>query len=127
MIKRKQLALEKKIKKLTNELNKLKEEEPKFYYIVGQVVMLNENKLLVKVLKKFTRGGRKMYRVAYTYHENCENYGFNVFEEELQEKPYDYNSIIFNEYVELLTKYKNLVNALHRGKFEECKEKVVYA
>ena len=33
MVKKKQEALEKKIKKLTNELNKLK--EPEFYYTVG--------------------------------------------------------------------------------------------
>lgn len=117
MIKKKQEALEKKIKKLTNELNKLK--EPEFYYNVGDVVMLNENKLLVTVLKKFIKGGRKMYEVSYTHHKNCENYGFTVFEEDLQEKPYDYNAFIFNEYIELLTKYKNLVNALRRGEIEE--------
>ena len=115
MIKKKQEALEKKIKKLTNELNKLKEEEPKFYYIVGQVVMLKENKLLVTVLKKFTSGGRKMYTVAYTHLKNYKDYGFDVFEEDLQEKPYDYNSFIFNEYIELLMKYKNLINDLGRG------------
>ena len=117
MIKKKQEALEKKIKKLTNELNKLK--EPEFYYNVGDVVMLKENKLLVKVLKQFTKGGRKAYIVAYAHHKNCEDYGFTVFEEDLQEKPYDYNSFIFNEYIELLTKYKNLVNALRRGEIEE--------
>lgn len=112
MIKKKQETLEKKIKELTEELDKLKEH--KFYYSVGQVVMLKENKLLVKVLHKFTKGGRKMYEVAYTHHKNCEDYGFYVFEEELQEEPYDYNAVIFNEYIELLMKYKNLVNALRR-------------
>lgn len=117
MIKKKQEALEKKIKKLNDELTKLK--EPKFYYAVGQVVMLNENKLLVTVLRKFIKCGRKMYEVAYTHHKNCEDYGFTVFEEDLQEKPYDYNAFIFNEYIELLTKYKNLVNALRRGEIEE--------
>ena len=117
MIKKKQEALEKKIKKLTNELNKLK--EPEFYYKIGQVVMLKENKLLVKVLKQFTKGGRKMYIVAYAHHKNCEDYGFSAFEEDLQEKPYDYNSFIFNEYIELLMKYKNLVNAFRRGEIEE--------
>lgn len=112
MVKKKQEALEKKIKKLTNELNKLK--EPEFYYTVGQVVMLKENKLLVKVLDQFIKNGRKMYTVAYAHHKNCEDYGFTAFEEDLQEKPYDYNSFIFNEYIELLMKYKNLVNALRR-------------
>ena len=117
MIKKKQEALEKKIKKLTNELNKLKE-EPEFYYNVGQVIMLKENKLLVKVLNQYIKCGRKMYEVAYNHHKNCENYGFTVFEEDLQEKPYDYNAFIFNEYIELLMKYKKLVNALCRGKEE---------
>ncbi len=112
MVKKKQEELEKKIKKLTDELNKLKESE--FYYNVGDIVMLKENKLRVKVLSQFIKDGRKTYKVSYAHQKNCEDYGFYAFEEELQEEPYDYSAVIFNEYIELLMKYKNLVNALRR-------------
>jgi len=82
-------------------------------YKVGDVVMLKENLLLVKIVKT----NKNRYGVIYPH--LTEPKEFWVKEDELELKPLDYGRIIFEAYIEHRTKYKELIDRLYSPNFRE--------
>jgi len=75
--------------------------------------MLKENLLLVKVV----RIDKNKYWCIYPHLE--ESKPFSVKENELEEKPIDYQQKIFEAYIEYRFKYKELINRLYTPNFRE--------
>ena len=85
--------------------------EPSFN--LGDVVMFKENALLVEVGKYFVKKNKYYYKVRYSHMYHDSDYGwFDVCEDELEEKPINYESVIFEKYIEYLCKYQSLLNHL---------------
>lgn len=82
-------------------------------YKVGDILMLKENLILVKVIKT----NKNKYCVIYP-HLTKPN-GFWVKEYELEEKPFNYGQIIFEAYIEYRTKYKELIDRLYSPNYRE--------
>lgn len=97
----------KKIKKI-----KLEELEPMFK--VGERVMLKSNLLIVEIKEITIKRCRYAYKVFYPHlYQNGTYRGFfTVFEDELEEKPIDYDQIIFDAYIEYRRKYEKLLERL---------------
>ena len=109
-------SLEKQIKDLKNQIKKLKNPDPKFK--IGDVVMCKENKLLMRILS-VSKKRPYVYTVAYA-HLN-DSYGFPIDETKLEEKPYHYDEIIFNAYLDCLDKLNNLTKDLYYGRVRDKK------
>lgn len=97
--------LQKQIKVLETPLPLFKE---------NSIVMLKENKLLVKITKvlipKKIKKAEIHYSVCYNhlYSDNVYVEDFVVKESELEEKPFDYDKVIFDAYISALVELKNL-------------------
>lgn len=83
-------------------------------YNIGDIAMFKKNLLLVKIIKT---NKKNEYCVYYPHLENPHN--FWVKEEELEEKPFNYNEIIFKAYLEYRTKYYNLIDTLYSPSVKE--------
>lgn len=82
----------------------------------GDVVMLKENCLLVVIVGISVNKNRYRYVVHYNHiKEKALFGGFSVSEEELQQKPIDYESVLLEKYLEYRIKYEDLLNGLLRG------------
>ena len=91
-----------------------------FKYKTGDRVILKDNLLIVEIISPFfdKKAKKKSYNVKYPHLERCYNV-FTVYEEELEEKPYNYEQLIFNAYVEYLYKYNELLRSLYRPQRED--------
>lgn len=101
----------KKIKKVTNETI-----EP--LYKVNDVVMFKDNLLMVVIGKIFVKQNRYCYSVRYN-HQHYQNGmvgWFDVFEEELETKPFNYESLLVEKYIDYRCRYEHLLFDLTRGK-----------
>ncbi len=85
-------------------------------YKEGDIVILKENLLKVKIVKikqPFFSGTR--FVVRYAHLDNLEGIGeFAVSIREIDDVPFDYNQEIFNAYIHLLTKHETLLKMLRR-------------
>ena len=79
-----------------------------YLFKVGDKVVLKENLLIVEIVKL---GKKNEYEVFYPHLK--EKNTFWVKENELQEKPYDYNEKIFMAYIEYRVKYYDLLKRLY--------------
>jgi len=79
-----------------------------YLFKVGDKVVLKENLLIVEIVKL---GKKNEYEVLYPHLR--EKNTFWVKENELQEKPYDYNEKIFMAYIEYRVKYYDLLKRLY--------------
>ncbi len=112
-------TLQDKYDKLEKELNKIKEKiqknEPLFKE--GQKVMLKENLIIVEIVKRSIEKKKNRYCVIYPHLKGARD--FWVDEEELQERPIDYNQIIYNAYLEYKYKYDDLLRRLYSPNVRE--------
>ena len=84
-------------------------------YKVGDIVMLKENLLkveIVEIKQPFFSGTRFVVKYA---HLDREWGTFKVSIREIEDVPIDYDQVIFDAYIKLLTEHKNLLLML-RGK-----------
>jgi len=84
--------------------------EPMFK--IGERVMLKENLLIVEIYDIFVEKNKYKYKVFYPHLINGKDFLFVCYEDELGEKPIDYDQIIFNAYVEYRHKYYELLERL---------------
>ena len=93
-----------------------------FKYKAGDRVILKQNLLIVEIVKSFfdKREKKKAYSVRYPHLEKS-YYTFAAYEDELEEKPYNYDQLIFNAYIEYLYKYNELLQKLYKP---QCEDKV---
>lgn len=84
-----------------------------YLYKVGDILMLKENLILVKVVKT----KRNKYGVIYPHLTDPKEFWVN--ENELEEKPSNYEKKIFEAYIEYRTKYEKLIDRLYSPKFRE--------
>lgn len=82
-------------------------------YNIDDIVMLKENLILVKI----TKVNKNKYGVIYPH--LLEPKEFWVKEDELEEKPFDYNRIIFEAYIEYRNKYEKLIDRLYSPSIRE--------
>ena len=75
--------------------------------------MLKENLILVQIVKIKNH----KYCVYYPHLENPQNFWVN--EDELEEKPFNYEQKIFEAYLEYRTKYEKLIDRLYSPNFRE--------
>lgn len=83
-------------------------------YNIGDIVMLKDNLILVKIIKI---NKKNEYDVIYPHLENPHD--FWVKENELEEKPFNYNQKIFEAYIEYRSKYKELIARLYTPSVRE--------
>jgi len=119
------IATEEDIEKLRVLIKDLKKqikvlETPLPLFKENSIVMLKENKLLVKITKvlipKNIKKAEIQYSVCYNhfYPDNVYASDFVVKESELEEKPKDYDKVIFNAYLEKLVELQKLKELLKR-------------
>jgi len=77
---------------------------------IGDRVMLKENLLIVEINDIFCEKNKYKYKVFYPHLVSA--HYFVCYEDELEEKPFDYNQIIFNAYIEYRHKYEDLLERL---------------
>lgn len=104
-------TLKSKISKLESELEELKKQQWRFEE--GQRAVLIENKLKVDILKQLPK---KQYCVVYSHLGNEQYRQFIVHESELMELPFNYDELIFSEYIKVHQELKYLKDLLRRGK-----------
>jgi len=78
---------------------------------IGDIVILKDNLLAVEIKDIFVKAKRYCYHVRY-HHKNWANniHGwFAVFEDELMGKPYNYESLLIEKYIEYRYKYEQLL------------------
>ena len=75
--------------------------------------MLKENLILVKIVKT----NKNKYGVIYPHLEEPKELWVN--ENELEEKPVNYEQKIFKAYIEYRIKYENLIDRLYSPHFRE--------
>ena len=89
----------------------------KTLYKEGDIVILKENLLKVKIVKikePFFSGTRFLVKYAHL-DDDLDNIGcFLVSIRDIEEVPFDYDQKIFDAYVDLLVKYKELLKFLRR-------------
>lgn len=91
-----------------------------FKYKVGDRVIFKRNLLIVEIERCFfdKREKKKAYSVRYP-HLNRSYNTFAAYEDELEEKPYNYDQLIFNAYIEYRYKYESLLRNLYRPQCED--------
>lgn len=114
--------LESKIDDWTDKLIEIKGRIHKFD--VGQIVILKESGLKVRIVKtrvrknSQTKRKENVYDVIYA-HLDAEYYDyFTVTEDMVAEVPSDYNKYIFEKYISLLVKYDKLIKMLRAEELE---------
>lgn len=83
-------------------------------YNIGDIVMLKDNLILVKIIKT---NKRNEYGVIYPH--LTESHEFWVNENELEEKPFNYEQKIFKAYIEYRNKYEKLIDRLYSPSIRE--------
>lgn len=83
-------------------------------YNIGDIVMLKENLLLVKIIKT---NRKNEYGVIYPHLTEPQEFWVN--ENELEEKSINYEQKIFEAYIEYRIKYKNLIDRLYSPSIRE--------
>lgn len=81
---------------------------------VGDIVMFKENLFMVKIGDVTVKRNKYVYKVRYNHKDyGGPNYGwFEVYEDELEEKPFDYERLLLNAYLEYRCKYEGLLKSL---------------
>lgn len=82
-------------------------------YHINEIVMLKKNLILVQIVKI----KNQKYCVYYPHLEDPQNFWVN--ENELEEKPFNYEQKIFEAYLEYRTKYEKLIDRLYSPNFRE--------
>lgn len=77
---------------------------------IGDRVMLKENLLIVEIKDILVKKNKYEYKVFYPH--LSDPHIFMCYEDELEEKPIDYNQIIFDAYIEYRCKYEDLLKRL---------------
>ena len=83
-------------------------------YKVGDIVMLKENLLkveIVEIKQPFFSGTRFVVKYA---HLDRDWGTFKVSIREIEDVPIDYDQVIFDAYIKLLTEHRNLLLMLRR-------------
>ena len=82
---------------------------------VGDRVMLKENLIIVEIYDVSVNKNKYLYTVFYPHLHKVGDIGlgsFMCYEDELEEKPIDYDERIFNAYIEYRRKYEDLLERL---------------
>jgi len=97
---------------MKKKLTKITTIEPKFE--IGDVVMLKENVLMVEIGDIKIKSHRYLYKVRYAHlYRSCAEEGwFEVFEDELQYKPHNYEELLLDGYITYRYKYETLIRNL---------------
>jgi 5'(3')-deoxyribonucleotidase len=101
--------IEKEMKTLTEKLNTLEKKLP--LYKECETVVCSENKLKVKICSvKYDEKDGWIYSVLYPHLKDAKE--FSLKEDEIEKMPDDYDTYIFNAYIDLYLKYNDLIERL---------------